>query len=263
MLKPSVVICSYKRPDALRKCLESLKRQTVDFELILCTERGNLVELKEKSWRKASGDVIVFIDDDIVIPNTTWLEEMVEWLEKCRSIVGITGPTIVPPNYLKNRDILKDTLFRKFYNWFFLDGLGKFPGTISKCGVNTWGGNYFNTKQTTQWVDFLEPSQFAVRKKDLETIGGFDLGFTGVAEWCDVDLCYRLKKFGNLMFDPKLWVFHYPVKGDVVYNLRLETKSRYENYCRWADRYVSKSWKHWVYRAFLKVYFFMKGMRWI
>ena len=75
--KVSIVICSLNRQESLNRCLKSIEEQTFqDYEIILCEEEGNLVELKDKGWRKAKGEIIVFCDDDIVaIPK--WLENIV------------------------------------------------------------------------------------------------------------------------------------------------------------------------------------------
>lgn len=262
-IKASIIICSLNRDKVLQRCLDSLKKQTCqDYEIVLCQEEGNLVELKDRGWRKAKGEIIIFIDDDIEC-DENWLKNILENFERDEWIVGVTGPTFVPPNYLKNRDIFKDGWFKKFYNRFFLENKQYFPGLITKCGANTYGANFDLTYVNySQFVDFLEPSQFAVRKWIMEKVNGFDLKYTGVAEWCDVDLCYRIKKYGFLFFDPKIKVTHYPEK-DTIYNKRLDTASRYQNYLRFAKKWVKPGFKHYLYRLFIKSYFYAKGKKWI
>lgn len=259
--KCSILICSLNRKQSLNRLLLSIEKQTFkDYEVIICEEEGNLVELKDKAWRKSNGEILIWLDDDIRIINDTWLENIVYYFDAYHNVVGVTGPTYVSIEYRKNRDIFKGGLFKLFYNWFFLEGRAYYPGRITSCGVNTIGANY-NTLHSlyTQEVDFLEPCQFAIRRWVVEEADGFDLSFTGVAEWCDVDLCYRIKKYGKLMYLPYLSVHHYP-EIDAVTNKRLDTVSRYQNYCRWADRYVNPSFKNKLYRLFLWSYFKLKGI---
>ena len=259
--KASIIICSYKRPQELKRCLKSVYEQTYkNFEVILCEDEGNLVELKEKGWRKSDGDILVWLDDDIELC-ASWLGIVMRSFRDDEEIVGVSGPTIVPEEYRKNRDIFKGGLLKVMYNWFFLEGKAYLPGRITSCGANTIGANYptYHTRHA-QYVDFLEPSAFAMRRWVVEEENGYDLSYTGVAEWCDVDLCYRIKKHGTLLFNPLVVSGHYPIR-DATTNKRLDTRSRYINYCMFADRYIKKSFKNMLYRLFLKTYFYLKGKR--
>ena len=193
--------------------------------------------------------------------NNDWLKNIVTIFDTREDIVGITGATYIPTEYLKNRDVFKGGYVGWFYNKIFLDGKRLLPGHISKCGASTHGANFPTAESTkTHFVDFLEPAQFAIRRSIMEKVNGFDLGFEGVAEWCDVDLCYRIKQYGKLLYHPQVKVYHYPI-NDTTTNKRLETASRYRNYCRWADRYIKKTFKHRLYRLFLKIYFFLLSHR--
>lgn len=259
--KVSIVICSLDRKESLNRFYKSLGEQTFkDYEVILCEKEGNLVELKDEGWRIAKGEIIVFADDDIVaVPK--WLENIVTIFDTRKDVVGVTGPTFVPQEYLKNRDIFRKGVVKKLYNRLFLEGKELLPGIITKCGANTFGGD-FDTKYSSKpyEVDFLQPAQFAVRREILESVMGFDLEFKGVAEWCDVDLCYRIKTYGKLIYHPEVEVTHYPIT-DKTTNKRLDTSSRYRNYCRFADKYIEDSFRHRLYRLFLWTYYKLKGFR--
>ena len=261
MYKASILICSLNRKESLNKLLKSLKHQTrKDFEILICEEEGELVELKDRLVEKAKGEIIIFLDDDVEC-YLDWFENMMKWFDDTNAI-GVTGPTYVPPEFLTNRDALKGGWYRTFYNYFFLEGRPYVPGKITSCGANTIGGSFPGPYTTQMWfVDFLEPSAFGVRKWAIDKVG-LDRGYTGVGEWFDTDLCYRIKGFGPLIFAPDVKVIHRPVMGN-TYEKRLVTWSRYKNYCRWADKFIDKSFKHYLYRLFLKIYFFLKGRGWI
>ena len=255
--KASIIICSLNRPESLNRCLASIERQDFkDYEIILCEEEGRLVELKDKGWRKAKGEIIIWLDDDIEIADNNWLKNIVTIFDTKKDIVGVTGATYVLDEYLKNRDVFRGGYVGWLYNKIFLDGKKLVPGYISKCGASSHGANYPTTiSQKWHYVDFLEPCQFAIRREIMEKVNGFDLGFEGVAEWCDVDLSYRIKQYGKLLYHPQVKVYHYSI-NDKTTDKRLETASRYRNYCRWADRYIKKTFKHLIYRLFLKIYFY-------
>ncbi|HRZ15206.1 MAG TPA: hypothetical protein P5110_06845 [Candidatus Omnitrophota bacterium] len=262
-MKASILICSLNREESLGRLLRSLKDQTVKgFEILVCRDKGNLVELKDKLWRQAKGDILVWMDDDIIC-RPSYMETLM-WIFDHNRMVGYCTRVIVPSDKANNRDIYKFKMFHPIYNKLFLDGNLYSPCYISKCGVNSIGGGFGSVSSGAiicSQVDFLEPSAFALRKKAVEEVGGFDLGYKGVGEWCDVDLCYRVKKFGGLWYDGFNYVYHMPER-DGIANQRLETKTRYENYCRFADKFIEKTPRHYLYRSFLKTYFWGKQKGW-
>lgn len=182
------------------------------------------------------------------------------------SIVGVTGNTQVPLFYRRNRDILDSKLSNHLYNKFFLDGQEFVPGKITSCGASTLGANYI-TKESLKVrdVDFLEPCMFAIRTKEALLAGGFDCCYAGVAEWCDVDLCYKIKRITGkrLVYSPQVRCMHLPIKDKAIYAKRLDTKSRYKNYITFSKRWVKPNLKHYIYRMFLKVYYSIKGRTWV
>jgi len=124
----SVVIPTYKRPALLRKCLDALREQTywrTFYEVIVVSdgpdpETQALVErfLREQpdcavlfhhlpikkgpaaarnyGWKKGSGELIVFTDDDC-IPDPFWLEEYADrYLAMAERFVAFTGKVVVP-----------------------------------------------------------------------------------------------------------------------------------------------------------------------
>jgi len=261
-MKASIIICTLNREGSLGMLLESLKQQSrQDFETLICREDGPLAELKDKMVKKAKGEIIIFLDDDVTC-YVDWFENMMRWFDET-NVIGVCGPTFVPKANLKNSDVFKDGFFKQLYNYIFLEGRPYVPGKITSCGVNTIGGSYPGPLTSRMWfVDFLEPSAFGIRSWVISKVGGIDKLYEGVGEWFDTDLCYRVKGFGPLIFAPDVKVVHYPT-NDSTTNKRLNTASRYKNYCRWADKFLNKTFKHYLYRLFLKTYYFAKERRWI
>jgi succinoglycan biosynthesis protein ExoM len=125
----SIIICTYKRPVLLKKCIESVINQITNYkyEIIVCdndsneTARGitenysqiqyyvqplkGLSNARNMAVSKASGEFIIFIDDD-EFADTNWISKMIECQKKYNADV-IFGKVnyIVPedyPNYIKN-----------------------------------------------------------------------------------------------------------------------------------------------------------------
>lgn len=124
----SVVIPTYKRPALLRKCLDALREQTywrTFYEVIVVSdgpdrETQALIErfMREQpdcavffhhlpakkgpaaarnyGWKKSSGDLIVFTDDDC-IPDPAWLEAYAtRYKALAERFVAFTGKVVVP-----------------------------------------------------------------------------------------------------------------------------------------------------------------------
>ena len=261
-MKASILICSLDREESLNRLLNSLYDQTrKDFEILICRDKGNLVELKDKLWRKAKGDILIWLDDDVIC-KSSWFEKLVWFFDHNASMVGYCNSTFIPDGLTEKRDIYKFKFLHYLYNMVFLNGQFYRPCHISPCGVNSIGGSYGTEGRILYFgCDFLEPSAFALRARAVICADGFDLNYKGVGDWSDVDLCYRVKKYGTLVYDGFEFVYHYPQR-DGIANQRLDTKTRYENYCRFADKFIKKTPRHYLYRAFLRSYFYGKEKGW-
>lgn len=73
----SVVVPTRDRPEALRKCLAALERQTVPVEIVVIedTEGRGPAWARNQGVRRAQGEVICFTDDDCE-PEAGWAEAL-------------------------------------------------------------------------------------------------------------------------------------------------------------------------------------------
>jgi glycosyltransferase involved in cell wall biosynthesis len=125
-MRASVVVPTFRRPDALGRCLRALLAQEFDpagFEILVADDaaseatrrqvedlagssRPSLRHLpvtgarhgpaaaRNRGWRAARGEIIAFTDDDC-IPDPRWLAEGVGALER-REAAAATGRVVVP-----------------------------------------------------------------------------------------------------------------------------------------------------------------------
>ncbi len=236
--KVSIIICSLNRPKELERLIKSLDEQSFqDYELINIGYPAPLVKCKNDGILKASGELVLFLDDDVVL-DKEYIDNAITIMDLFPEIVGVSGVTkeFEP----ENRDSLKYWGLGKIYNYFFMGGGVVKPG-------NPYG----------QEVSYLEPSNYMVRRKYLLLSEGFD-NYEGVAEWSDVDFHYTIKRFGKLWNSSLLRAIHRPVK-DHTYEKRLDDIwHRYRNFKKFADKHLKNSWKLCIYKCILILYFWLK-----
>lgn len=246
MFKASIIICSKDRPQELNRCLASLKEQTYKhFEQIVIDKDAPLSYCRDLGWRSAKGDIVIFIDDDVVCP-PLWLHNIILTFFNHPNIVGVTGATLVPQDYLNNRDVFKYNSLYKFFN------KSERPGYISKWGVPSMYSNYSHNYYLG-YVQYLECCNMALKRKVIKKAGGFDLTYEKTSEWCEVDLAMRCSRYGKLLFNSVCGVYHLPSKQG-AYKDRLDTAHRYRNYLRFCKRHLPNSWRIKLYQQFFKWY---------
>ncbi|RKZ25469.1 glycosyltransferase family 2 protein [bacterium] len=210
MLKISVVIPTYRRPEELKRCIEGLKKQSVPpWEIIVAAredDKETLEVLKKikgvkiaftgpkqtRAWRAgtqaATGDIVCFTDDDAV-PRPDWIEKIKKHFEYEPSLGGVGG---------------KDAIWNG-------DKPRKFS-PVKKVGRITWYGKSIGNHHRgneIQYVDHLKGVNMCFRR---ELLTDFDHNLLGLAEplndmW--VSLSVKSKGY-KLLYDPEIIVDHYP-----------------------------------------------------
>jgi glycosyltransferase involved in cell wall biosynthesis len=193
-LKISVIVCAHNEAQYLPACLYSLLTQTrrpdeilvvnnastdetravalqVPHVRVLDEPRKGLVIARESGRRATSGDVLVYLDADCRAP-LSWLSRIEARFESDRNLIALSGPY-------------------RFYDW---DWWGRLliraydftlaPATqllvkhVLRIGTVFYGGN------------------FAVRRRALDWIGGFDTSIEFHGE--DTNLGRRLFAVGKV-----------------------------------------------------------------
>lgn len=295
--KLSIIICTYNRAKSLSECLKSLIKQNYsNFEVVIVdggsTDKTNriiteytkrltlkkilypekeLAKTRDRGWREAKGEIVSFIDDDVTV-SPDWAKSLVELFDGNTGVGGVSGPTIVKPELLKERDIFLfynskgfTELLGKFWNQFFLEGQKPAVGKIFKSGAWLPGSNFESCLEIKglRDVDYLEACNMSLRRKLIQKVNGFDYGFRGTAEWCEPDLAIRVKKLGHrLVFSSKVRLDH-NISQKGVYPRRVAAKVRMENFFRFYFRHIFKFrvdylFKFLAYVLFLNIYWAYK-----
>lgn len=170
-MKVSVIIATYNRSEMLVDLVERIRKQTVKAEIVVADDgtRNRVVCGDRYLWRQddgyhkvwmvnravqvASGDVLVFVDDDTRPRNNRWLRAHLKALEKGKASRG--------PFYLGR---LEKGVFRQTSPHIF---------GLSGC--------YWATTNT------------AMYRTVWDSIGGYDERFDGWYGFEDVDFGIRLK----------------------------------------------------------------------
>jgi GT2 family glycosyltransferase len=300
-LRASVVIPTYGRSDSLDRCLESLKCQLEkafevivvhggDSELVERTTRKyeecfpirhapdpgtGLAKARNIGWRMARAPIVSFIDDDVVA-EALWMSKVCETFASSMTIGGVSGPTIIPEDKLKYRDLIsfqmrfaKGNLLLRMLGSLYLsiileDKLYE-VGKILKSGAFTPGSNYRECLSIAApvEVDYLEACNMSFLRELVERVGGFDETYSGTADWTEPDMAFKIKRLGyRLIFHPQATVYHY-VSQEGIYQARARAYERSQNFIRFYMRWIKpnsfdKAIRFIAHLAFLNAYWCYK-----
>jgi len=267
-LSITVAIPTFNRNEDLFRCLGSLRRQTdTDFDIVICNggtpegvrriaeqfeglrikivdqQKKGIVEGRNLGWRHANSDIVCFIDDDLAV-SPEWLVNIRKTFLSEDKIGGVSGPTLIPQERLKNRDFAllleqfktsKNILFRIFgriYINLILENKVHEVGRILDSGAFTPGSNFrecLNLPASVE-VDYLEACHMCFRRFLLEKIGGFDYAYLGTGEWNEPDFSFKVRKLGyKLVFNPKAVTEHH-ISQSGVFKARTNAYERSWNF---------------------------------
>ncbi|MBF0327749.1 MAG: glycosyltransferase family 2 protein [Nitrospirae bacterium] len=228
MLTASIIIPTYNRPDDLKKCIESILVQTVIPYEVIVVDDGNLDRLPfEEECRKsgikyiyhkkkirgltasrnsgiklATGDIIFFLDDDVILfPD--YVEEILRVYEgDQKEIVGGVGGEIANP-----KPITSVQKIRRIFNIIFLVS-GFHEGKVLPSGFCT---NYGTTGSPIhEWteVDFLSGGVCSFRKQVFQDFSFDSEMFRNYAMGEDKEFSYRVANKYKLIYTPKARLLH-------------------------------------------------------
>jgi len=210
-VKVSIVIATYNRCEDLKECLDSVFDLEVEpLEVIVVDSKStdNTKQLKDcfpiefvstnrrnrQSARNlgisiADGDVIAFLDDDVVVGDE-WLREMI--ISYTDSTVGGVGGRAIPYGSTE-----------EFYTKISNTEVGK----VFNDGLVI--GNFDFPSEKMLEVDSFIGCNMSFRRDLLLRVRGFDENYLGTGYRDDTDLCMRIRRLGyKLLYQPKSLVWH-------------------------------------------------------
>lgn len=221
-----VVIASYRRPEALAKCLEGLQSQTRRAAEVVVVVRtsdektADCVARLARDWpqlrcvridqpgtvaayncglAEVSEELVAYIDDDAV-PTPDWLERITGTFAQDEGIAGVGGRDKVI------RDGQVESVKRRFSRVRGAPTVGRlrwFGRTIAFHHVGTG---------RARDVDILKGVNMAFRRGAVIT-HGFDerLRGDGSQVHSELSICLPLRRRGlRIVYDPSIVVMHYP-----------------------------------------------------
>lgn len=216
----TIAICTKDRPDRLARCLASLPRDVHEIlvadnapgddrtEALIAANphvryvrepKPGLDFARNTALREATGELLAFIDDDVVV-DREWLPGLVEAFRENPDAAAFTG-LILPLTLETEAQILFEQLggFR-----------GRADGGFEKI---RWGKSLPGYEQYPCDAGiFGAGANMAFRRDTLHEIGGFDDALdTGapLPGGGDLDIFYRLIRAGHIIaYEPRMLVFH-------------------------------------------------------
>ena len=259
----SIIITSYKNPDLLKVCLNSVKENLkgISHEIIVAdsaTEERTEMMMREefadvrffpfernvgfqallkKGLDESKGEYLLLLNGDILVKPDS-IENLYKYVSENPS-VGIAGPKLLNFN-----ETLQFSCFR-FYKPMTIVYRRTFLG---KMGFAQEHLDWFLMKdkdhEDVLEVDWIMGSALMLSRKALEKVGYLDPRFFMYME--DVDWCRRFWENGyKVVYYPKAVMHHYHGKGSakkgVIYSLLF-------NRLTWihissAVKYFKKYWK--------------------
>ena len=174
---------------------EALITKHKNIRLIKYEGPFNYAAINNYGAKEASGEYLLFLNNDTEVINGEWLTELVQ--EAIHKDIGIVGGKLYYPD---------DTI----QHAGVVIGLGGVAGHIF-CGLDKDEIGYAHRNLTTQDVSAVTAACMLMKKSVFDKINGFDEQF--VVAYNDVDLCLRTKEAGyRVIFTPYAQVYHYESK---------------------------------------------------
>lgn len=223
----TVIIPTRNRPDLLGVCLDGLFNKTSykNLEVIIIDHENNQPDaiqliknystysnvkiihyqgifdhsdMNNRAALQASGDILLFLNDDIEIIEPGWLTEIVSRLsdDDC----GVVGPRLLYPS-------------RKIQHAGVVLGFGGVAGH-AYVGRDVNDQGYFGRLLVASEVSALTGACMAMRRKLFEEVGGFSANYLQ-RTFNDVDLCLKARSKGKInIFTPFATLIHHESATD-------------------------------------------------
>ncbi len=270
-----VLIVDYRSSDNTGEIIKKYSKR-LEIKVVRQKTKG-LAKAANLALKQAQGKIFIRTDDDVLM-NRDWLKAICSTFIMDAKIGGVTGPTIIPVQFKKNRDLFimeqrfkKGNffwrIFGKLYFGYFMENQPRRVSHWFDSGAFGLGSNFPEAKKEPfQEVTNLEACNYSVRTVLLKKVGGFDTSYSGVGEYHEADAAFKIRRLGfKLIFNPKASLNHCPSKQG-FFNDRPESYSRMVNFVTFYRRHIKldsarKFIKFIPYVLFLNAYYIYTALR--
>ena len=229
----TIVILTYDKVDLLRNCLKSIEKSSYPHkEIIIVTNNvdkrsemwGHLRTLPHKvitfeaefNWSAmnnraaevASGDYLLFLNDDTEVKNSDWIERLLEYAQQ--PDVGAVGcRLILPHGRCQHAGVTSDPVYIARHQFKDVAGDGYYSMTVLSREVSAVTGACMIT-----------------RTQVFQQLHGFDTALRHL--YNDIDYCWRLRDLGyRIIYAATVTLLHH--EGGSRYGKVRQRKNRYHN----------------------------------
>jgi len=184
------IIVVIDKSEETRKYLTNLRKRYKMIKILFSKERRGRCKAKNEGAKIAKGNILTFLDDDVVIRDKKYFKLLLEDFKNYK-IAAVAGREIKSGE----KSLIKRLVYNKV-------------GIINSLGEVTSNFDIFLEKPIV--VQALPGCNFSVRKDVFKLAGGFDETYDiGTAYREETDLQIRIRKLGfSLLFDPRISVQH-------------------------------------------------------
>ena len=229
----TIVILTYDKVDLLRNCLESIEKSSYPHkEIVIVT---NNVDKRSEMWaylktlphkvitfeaefdwsamnnraaEVASGDYLLFLNDDTEVKNNDWIEKLLEYAQQ--PDVGAVGCRLIRPDRRsQHAGVTSDPIYIARHQFKDVAGDGYYGMTVLSREVSAVTGACMIT-----------------RTQVFQQLHGFDTALRHL--YNDIDYCWRLRDLGyRIVYAATVTLLHH--EGGSRYGKVRQGNHRYHN----------------------------------
>ena len=164
--------------------------------IVACPGEFNYSKINNEVARHASGEVLLFLNNDVEMVEPGWLKAMVQHLF-VPEIAAVGAKLLYPDGTLQHGGVV-------------LGVLG--VAAHVHVGAPADSPGYFGRLRLTQDVSCVTGACMAVRRSVFEELGGFEERL--MVDFNDVDLCIRIREAGHrIIWTPRALLVHHESKS--------------------------------------------------
>ena len=176
---------------------EEVQKQYENVHVIKAALPFNWSMLNNFGMRHASGDVFIFMNNDMEVISPEWMERLVE--KAVRPDCGVAGGLLLyEDGTIQHAGVVA--------------GMGGWADHVFKGMQPVHHGSPYLSPMVTRNVTAVTGACMAISKKTIEEIGEFNEEF--VVCGSDIEICIRAIQAGKVnVYDPNVRLFHYESKS--------------------------------------------------